>query len=48
MNNKKLKDLLEYLAGGDPLKDRYDEGDLINELAEDLAKERGIKLPEED
>lgn len=45
MNNIQLKTLLKDIIRGDPLKDSYDEGALIAELAEDLAKAREVKLP---
>lgn len=40
MTNPELDELLDYLEGGDPLKDRYDEDDLIDELAKELCLAR--------
>lgn len=40
MNNTRLKELREYLEGGDPLKDYADECELVIELSEDLFQAR--------
>lgn len=47
MKDKELLELLEWLEVGDPIKDRWDEQELIVRLADALAKERGLALTPE-
>ena len=47
MTNEDLKELLEYLNIGDPIKDRYDEGELIADLSFALAMERNLVIDEQ-
>lgn len=45
ISNAELKKLLDWLQTGDPIKDRWEEGELITNLAEDLAEMRKIDMP---